>query len=105
MRTDALSSPTANIGHENIAIEMQLGLYRDPPSARAITVIEPIAQPQIDRTHRTFVRSRGPRRGEQLPFDDLRDEIVRNLQQVLIRRRSLRRLRHDSIVRAAPLPP
>ena len=87
------TSPSGNVGNENVVAEVQLRLDQDPPSARTGSrgrAMEHRYEITHDLGTGQRVTTGGMRAHDELAVDDLRDHRVRDSDEVLVGRATLR---------------
>src|SRR5260221_14504200 len=85
-RRHALTSPTAQIGHEDVLAEMTLGLEEDSPASGTIVPVPKRDKGAEELGASNRVPRRGPRAQEKLAVQDLRHLVLGGVQHVFVGR-------------------
>jgi hypothetical protein len=86
-RWKAIAAPAGQVGNDDIVAQMQFGFVENPPPSRITpTGVEWAADFNAEGARRARVPQRRSRRRVQFTAQDLRDQVVRNLEQVAVGR-------------------
>lgn len=86
-----LATPAGDVGNEHLLDDVQLGLVQDhPPSGATSPSPESTVEIRAERRGRQSVARGGPGARHELPVDDLRNQVLGDLQEVLVGRGTLR---------------
>jgi hypothetical protein len=92
--------PPRQVGNENIAVQMKLRFIENDPSAwTANAAIERAVQEGTHARCRARVWRRRTRKRMELAIDELRDQVIRNCGEVVVRCPTLVRRAHPRIVK------
>ena len=82
---ETLASPAGQVGHQDVATEVQLRLEENPPAAgTALASLERRVEVARQDAGRHRMPGRGTRTGVELAIDDLGNKKVRDLEEILV---------------------
>ncbi len=97
----ALGAPSSHVGHEHVLSEVELRFHEKPPSAGSPVAASRARECGSDVDEEPALRHRmrrgGTRAREELPVDDLRDEVIGHLPQIVVRGAGAGRLTHGDV--------